>query len=316
MTNQLLLNLVNKALNQVGKPTSRGNYSYVCPFHISNPPGKKNLEVNFTENKEGFHQWHCWGCGAKGKKIHNLFRRANIPQSVTDDLKTCVSNFNPEAYIPVSYEKIALPKEYKPLYNISSKDIIAKHVLKYLRSRGLTKNDILKYNIGFCEEGEYRGHVIIPSFDSTFKLNYFIARTYAEDSFINYKNPPITKDVIGLESFVNFNAPITICEGIFDAIAIKRNVIPLFGKEMSNELKKKLALSKVDKIYIALDKDAMKQAIRHAKDLLDSGREVYLVELDDKDPSLMGFEHFTKLIQKVEPLTLSSFIEFKLKYKV
>jgi hypothetical protein len=36
------------------------------------------------------------------------------------------------------------------------------------------------------------------------------------------------------------------------------------------------------------------------------GKEVYLVDLQDKDPSEMGFKNFTKLIQKTVPMTYSS----------
>jgi hypothetical protein len=45
---------------------------------------------------------------------------------------------------------------------------------------------------------------------------------------------------------------------------------------------------------------------------MNSGKEVYIVELEDKDPSEMGFENFTKLIQKSIPLTFSSFFSLKL----
>jgi hypothetical protein len=62
---------------------------------------------------------------------------------------------------------------------------------------------------------------------------------------------------------------------------------------------KKLVESKVQKIYIALDNDAVKQALKFCEQLLDVGKEVYLVELQGKDPSEMGFEHFTKLIQNL-----------------
>ena len=48
MVNNLVLSLVNSILGQ-GKPTSKGNYAYVCPFHTSNPPGKKNFEINLKE---------------------------------------------------------------------------------------------------------------------------------------------------------------------------------------------------------------------------------------------------------------------------
>jgi 16S rRNA G527 N7-methylase RsmG len=75
---------------------------------------------------------------------------------------------------------------------------------------------------------------------------------------------------------------------------------------------KKLVESKVQKIYIALDNDAVKQALKFCEQLLDVGKEVYLVELQGKDPSEMGFKHFTKLIQNTTPLTQYKLMEKKL----
>jgi hypothetical protein len=94
-----------------------------------------------------------------------------------------------------------------------------------------------------------------------------------------------------------------LCEGPFDALAIKRNAIPLLGKHLQDNLMKKIVTSTVKQIYIALDKDAMKDALRFAELLLNEGKEVYLVNLDEKDPSEMGFDNFTNLIQNTYPLT-------------
>jgi chaperonin GroEL (HSP60 family) len=107
--------------------------------------------------------------------------------------------------------------------------------------------------------------------------------------------------------------PIVLCEGLFDAIAIKRNAIPLLGKNIQPELMKKIINSSVEKIYIALDKDAIKQALNFCETLMNEGKEVYLVDINEKDPSSMGFEKFTNLIQKTLPLTFSNLIENKLK---
>ncbi len=84
---------------------------------------------------------------------------------------------------------------------------------------------------------------------------------------------------------------------MFDAIAIKRNVIPLLGKTIQSSLMKKIINSAVEKIYIALDKDAIKQSLNFCEKLMNEGKEVYLVDLADKDPSEMGFVKFTNLIQ-------------------
>jgi hypothetical protein len=56
----------------------------------------------------------------------------------------------------------------------------------------------------------------------------------------------------------------------------------------------------------------MKQAIKFAEELMNEGKEIYLVELKDKDPSSMGFVNFTKLIQNTYPLTQYDLISKKL----
>ena len=75
---------------------------------------------------------------------------------------------------------------------------------------------------------------------------------------------------------------------------------------------KRIINSSVEKIYIALDKDAIKQALNFCETLMNEGKEVYLVNLEDKDPSEMGFEKFTNLIQNTLPLTFSNLLEKKL----
>jgi DNA primase len=189
---------------------------------------------------------------------------------------------------------------------------MAKKAIHYLTTRNFTENDIIKYNIGYCEFGIYSNMIIIPSYDAEGNLNYFISRNFNKNSTTKYKNPDVSKDIIGLELFINWNMPITLCEGMFDAIAIKRNVIPLLGKTIQNNLMKKIINSTVQKIYIALDKDAMKQALNFCENLMNEGKEVYLVDIDDKDPSDMGFVKFTNLIQNTLPLTFSNLLEKKL----
>lgn len=112
--------------------------------------------------------------------------------------------------------------------------------------------------------------------------------------------------------FINFDLPLVLCEGPFDAIAIKRNAIPLLGKNIQSTLMKKIVTSTVQKIYIALDQDARKQALHFAEKFINEGKEVYLVELEGKDPSEMGFSQFTNLIQQTFPLSQYDLMEKKL----
>ena len=154
--------------------------------------------------------------------------------------------------------------------------------------------------------------IIIPTYDKSGRLNYFTARTFDKNAYVKYRNPQVSRDIIPNEHMINWRVPIILCEGLFDAIAIKRNAIPLLGKNIQSNLMKKIVTSFVEKIYIALDKDAIKQALHFCEQLMMEGKEVYFVDMQDKDPSEMGFENFTKLIQKTNPMTYSSLLGRKL----
>jgi DNA primase len=307
MLNQSLIALVNSVLG-TGKPTSRGNYAYQCPFCKHHKP---KLEINFNENEKGENQWHCWACDKKGKKVYQVLKSFPLSSELIADLKSLTKGGFIEQQITVE-QKVELPKEFKPLLNIQKTDILGRHALAYIRSRGITDEDIMKYNIGYCTSGDYSKMIIIPSYDSEGKLNYFTGRSFEKESRIKYKNPSISRDIIPFELFINWDLPFILCEGPFDAITIKRNAIPLLGKNIQSNLMKKIVMSNVEKIYIALDKDAQKQALSFCEQLMNEGKEVYLVDMLDKDPSEMGFNNFINTISETYPLTFSGLIEKKL----
>jgi hypothetical protein len=307
MVNQLLVTLVNSVLGS-GKTTARNNYAYHCPFcHHAKP----KLEVNLTENREGKNPWHCWACDIRGTSIYSLFKQIKVAPEKLQELSSLVKTSKSISETRV-VSSVVLPPEFIALSNVDSSDLMARHALVYLKNRHVSKHDILKYNIGYCKEGDYKNMIIMPTFDANGKLNYFTARSFEKNPYIKYKNPSASRDVIPNEHLINWNIPIILCEGIFDAMAIKRNAIPLLGKNIQTNLMKKIVTSLVDKIYIALDRDAMKQALRFCEMLLAEGKEVYLVDLQDKDPSEMGFKNFTKLIQNTVPLTYYNLMERKL----
>jgi DNA primase len=308
MVNELLINLVNSVLS-VGKRTARGNHSYHCPKCNHHKP---KLEINFDEFSPNYQKYACWSCGFKGANLYNLFKEANVPQNKLDELQPYLKVKRVYKKVESTTSQIELPKEYETFLDLSKDKIEGKRALSYLKSRGVTKHDILKYNIGYCSRGEYQNMIIIPSYNNSANLNYFTARSFDKKAFTKYRNPEFSRDIIPFELFINWDLPIIICEGPFDAIAIKRNVIPLFGKNIQPELMKKIVTSKVQKIYIALDDDAIKKSLEFCEKLLNIGKEVYLVELDGKDPSEIGSDNFTKLIQKTLPLTPYKLMEKKL----
>ena len=307
MVNQLLVTLVNSVLGS-GKATARNNYAYNCPLCNHHKP---KLEVNLTENREGKNPWHCWACDARGTTVYNLFKQVKAPSDKFVELGSLVKSSKSIKETQV-VSTVALPNEYISLYNVDTSGIMARHALAYLKNRHVSKHDIIKYNIGYCKEGLYKNMIILPTYDADGRLNYFTARSFEKEPYVKYRNPSASRDVVPNEHLINWNIPIILCEGLFDAMAIKRNAIPLLGKNIQSSLMKKIVTSVVDKIYIALDRDAIKQALKFCEKLMAEGKEVYLVDLQDKDPSEMGFENFTKLIQNTVPLTYYDLMEQKL----
>ena len=300
--------LLGSIENILGKShkRARDNYAFHCPFCNHRKP---KLEINMATNEEGKNPWECWVCQTRGRTIRSLLKQLKTPQDKAQEILK---------YLPkgtyIEYKQLSileLPKEYQPLYSSSKTSVVANIVRKYLYERGLTDNDFIKYGIGYSTTGEYGGRVIIPSYSESGQLNFFVARTY-DNNYFKYKNPEASKDIIFFENLINWTQPIILCEGVFDAMAIRRNAIPILGKSISTSLYKKIITSNVKDIYIALDTDARDRALEIGEKFLNQGKRVFLVDLPDKDPSQMGFKAFTKHIQSAVELDLSGIMLQKL----
>lgn len=303
---RLLLGVVETVLGK-GKHTSKTNYAFTCPFCNHHKP---KLEIDLKTTADSKNPWNCWVCQTKGRTLAGLFRKAGAPREKIAELKPFIK-YIPNLSGEDSEDKIdvKLPKEYKPLIGGNLNSIGYKQAIAYVNKRGITKEDIIKYGIGYCESGIYSNSIIVQSFDKAGKLNYFISRSYEKDPARKYNAPRCNKnELIGLEYYINWKCPIILCEGIFDAIAIRRNAIPLFGKTIPTSLMLKLVENDVKTVYIALDDDALKDALKHAQQLLNLGKEVYLIELNGKDPSEIGFEAMTKYLHTAKQLTFSDLL--------
>jgi DNA primase len=305
MEYQLLLTGLESVLGK-GHKTSKDNYSFHCPFCNHS---KRKLEIDLHTNEKGENRFACWVCGTRGKSIHSLLKQIKVPVDQAAPILKLVPRG--QTYEYKTEVKVELPKEFKPLYEASTESIIANKIKKYLYKRGLTDLDFLRYNIGYCLKGEYEGRVIIPSYDSNGHLNFFTSRTF-EDSYFKYKNPSISRDIIFFENLINWDLPLTLVEGPFDALAVRRNVIPILGKTLSKALMKRIVENRVKEVYVMLDQDANKEAIRICELLLSLGKTTYLVDLKDKDPSEIGFYRSLELINNTLPLTESDIIKLKI----
>ena len=302
-----IINLLNRVLNSNGTKLKKQNeYMYWSPFISHHKP---KLQINIQNGN-----WHCWVSNNGGRNLFQLLKKVGASKEHFDELSEYVDDvprYNKSK--DTEKESVELPKEFKPLWN-GGDSIVKRHALSYLYKRGITDNDILRYNIGYCDNGLYSNRIIIPSYNSDGGLNFFVGRDFY-DSKLKYRNSPTSKDIIGFDFFINWDEPIILCEGVFDSMSFKRNAIPLFGKTVMSQLHKKIIESKVKLIYLSLDSDAIDDSITITENFINNGIEVRMMKLEEKDPNDIGFEKLLYLIKRTKTTRFSDLMRMILNGK-
>ena len=302
-----IINLLNRVLSSNGtKLRKQDEYMYWSPFISHHKP---KLQINIVTGK-----WHCWVSNQGGHNLFQLFKKVGASNEHFSELSELVDDLpRYKKTEDTSKEVVQLPKEYKPLWN-GGDSIVKRHALSYLYKRGITDADILKYDIGYCDSGLYSNRIIIPSYDSDGKLNFFVGRDFY-NSKLKYRNSPTSKDFIGFDLFINWYEPIILCEGVFDAMAFKRNAIPLFGKTIMDTLMKKIIEFRVKTIYLGLDNDAIEDAVKITETFINNGIEVRMMNFKEKDPSETGFSNLLYLINRTKKTRFSDLMRVRLNGK-
>ena len=305
---QQVVTILDEVLG-VGTSMKNDEQAHYCPFCHHH---KKKLQINLKTQ-----YWHCWVCDAKGRKIQRLLKRLHVDSR---KLKKIYEIYGDD-YIVYSKDtedekvELRLPNEFQSLLKKPKGKFnpLYKKALQYAEERGITKDDIRRYNIGYCDSGHYANRIIIPSYDSDNRLNYFIARSvFAEEKF-KYKNPPVSKNVIIFENQINWNEPITLVEGVFDALAVKRNAIPILGKFVPKKLNDAIFKNEVKGINILLDEDAQQQALQYTMQFTNQGISTKNIVPSDKDASDMGFSEVNSKLKESTKTDFSDIISQKLK---
>ena len=160
----VIINILDDILG-VGTSLKGDEQAHHCPFCHHH---KKKLQINLNTQ-----QCHCWVCDAKGKKIQTLLKRLHVDSKrirkvfeiYGDDyiVSTTTEEEKVELRLPSEFKSLLVkPKGLNPLY---------RKVVQYAKDRGLTKEDIIRYNIGYCDTGMYSNRIIIPSYDRDNRLS-------------------------------------------------------------------------------------------------------------------------------------------------
>lgn len=304
---QSVVNILDDILGP-GTSMKNDEQAHYCPFCHHH---KKKLQINIQTQ-----QWHCWVCDAKGKRIQRLLRRLHVDshklkkiyEIYGDDYVVYSNNTEEEKVelrLPNEFQSLLKkPKGVNPLFG---------KVKEYARKRGISQGDIKRYNIGYCDSGHYANRIIIPSYDNNNRLNYFIARSVFDEEKFKYKNPPVSKNVTIFENQINWNEPITLVEGVFDAMAVKRNAIPLLGKFVPKTLMENIFRNGVKEIKILLDNDAQDQALRYVSFFNKQNIITKNIKPTDKDASDMGFTEVNNKLKESKKTGFGDIISQKLK---
>ena len=305
---QQVVTILDEVLG-VGTSMKNDEQAHYCPFCHHH---KKKLQINLKTQ-----YWHCWVCDAKGRKIQRLLKRLHVDSR---KLKKIYEIYGDD-YVVYSQDtedekvELRLPNEFQSLLKVPKGKInpVYRKALKYAEDRGITTEDIRKYNIGYCDSGHYTNRIIIPSYDRDNRLNYFIARSVFDEEKFKYKNPPVSKNVIMFENQINWEEPITLVEGVFDALAVKRNAIPILGKFVPKKLNDAIFKNGVKSINILLDEDAQHEALRYTMQYTNQGIQTKNIIPSDKDASEMGFSKINSKLKETEETGFGDIISQKLK---
>lgn len=307
-----LLEIVDRHLGSGVARKNGKDRKYFCPFCPDalqskyHAAGKRKLELNVSTE-----QWKCWSCLKAGRSVKSLLNQLKVD---FDTVKEVISLSELDSTTPYSDRNpstsIQLPVEYKRLW-VPAKSTVYKRALQYCTvERKMTPYDIIKYRVGYCESGPYKDRIILPSYDKAGYLNFFTARALYKGMGLSYKTPDASKNIIFHELFINWNEPIVIVEGPFDAISVKRNVIPLLGKTFSDYLAQSIIRNKPPGVYIALDPDAKLQSVKYIEYFLSKGVPTYFLDLP-ADPGEVGFDKITPILKRLEPLTIEDLIKLQ-----
>ena len=277
------------------KTMANANHYFECPScHHHN----HKLTVNIEKAV-----WNCFHCQIKGRSFLYLLKLAGVSnpnqykklfnEEAKKNIEDIDNIFGKEA---VKEKKMLLPKGYENLFRNIEKAFY-KPAVEYLLKRGLKKEDILKYDIYYSVSDQ---RVLFPSYDREHNLNYYVARSIQPFENYKYKNAMASKrEVIFNEHLIEWDKPLYVVEGIFDAILSRKNAVPILGSNVGKgSLLFKRLLQNHTEVIIALDADAKKKMFKMINELVKYNIPVTYVDWksEERDIAEMGAEKFEEIV--------------------
>ena len=112
----------------------------------------------------------------------------------------------------------------------------------------------------------------------------------------------LKKEIIFNEHLIDWNSPIVLVEGVFDAVKAGKNAVPVLGSwvDTKYEVFKKIIEKKCD-VILALDPDAKGKQIKISENLISYGIDVKNTQNLEKDLGDMTKKEAQNLILNAKP---------------
>lgn len=266
----------------------RDEYLFRCPF--CDDLRKKKLSINLDKDKV-----KCWVCDYKAKHILDFIKKVSPAhvrswKQLSGEGSTAI-DFSASRTDAVKVSIVSLPKEYVFCGNLPERH----PARKYLASRGITYEDIIKHKIGWTSTGDYPSRLIFPYFNAQGRCHFFTTRAIRKAGVSYVKCDADLKSIVLNELCLDFRRPITIVEGPVDAIKTgDMNTVPLLGSTLSTKaaLFQAIVASGQD-VYLGLDPDAKKKEYDIAQRFCLYGTTVYKIPVRPyKDIGVMNKEEY------------------------
>lgn len=230
------------------------NFDVRCPNCAPTDSSKKKLAIRTSDDAN-----HCWICGWKSRSLLPLLKKYGSNEHIKayKNMLGINSNIGVITAEIEEIQKIELPKDFCLLTLGSSRDPDVKATWNYLNSRGLTEKDAWYFKFGFSNEARWKRRVIMPSFDDSGKLNYFVARAIDKDKKPKYDNPDVDKNpIVFNEINIDWTKRLVLCEGPFDLVKCPENSTSMLGSDLDerHELFNKILYHNTP-IALAMDGD-------------------------------------------------------------
>jgi DNA primase len=250
----------------------------------------------------------------EGIPLGEVIKRAGESFTPLDTtVEDIVSKLFDEEEDTYEYEVMSLDHNFVPVLEeigVAPLDRVRQRAVTYLEDRGVTKEQMLRYDMRYCYDGTYAGRIVVPCFYKG-DIVTFVARDLSGYSSRKYLNPTGNKqsdflynyDAIGTDTVV-------VTEGVFDAISasLVAPAVASFGKSLSE--RQVSFLNSVKNVIFYWDKDAYPQVEMYVKKIQGTCRVV--CHADGKDAGSRTYEENKRLITSAVPLGSVEYEMFKL----